>query len=137
MRHYRRRVISKLTPAVVRIRTNHRDRLQILAKGKKTLFVLEQNDAFLCGLQGEIPMLLGIYDLLGISNIRVGMIEEPQTELEFQYASKCAVYQRLRDRALLDTFNEGSHVGWFVCNIHVDARSEGHCSGLLLVLGNI
>ena len=48
-------------------------------------------------------MLLGIYHLLRISNIRVGMIEEPETKLEFQDASKCAVDQRLRNRALLDT----------------------------------
>ena len=87
MRHDRGRVISKLTPAVVRIRTDHRDRLQILVKRKKTLFVLEQNDAFVCGLKSEIPMLLGMYDLLGIRNLCVGMIEEPQTELEFKDAS--------------------------------------------------
>src|SRR5437660_3888531 len=77
-------------------------------------------------------MLGGMHDLLGVLQIDIWMLKQPQAEFKLQNTPYRAIDQCHGNSAFLHTLNHRSHVSRFVRNVQIDARAERKSSRFLL-----
>ena len=111
------RVVAELVQGVIRIGTDHGNRLEILLQRQEILLILEQHDSFSCGSESEILMRLRMYDLQCLLRVDIGMLEESETKFFPQDPAHGEIDQRYRHPAFVDILNKRSHVGRLVSNV--------------------
>ena len=77
-------------------------------------------------------MLGRMHDLLGVLQIDIWMLKQPQAEFKLQNTPYRAIDQCHGNSAFLHTLNHRSHVSRFVRNVQIDARAERKSSCILL-----
>src|SRR5436305_13459368 len=81
-------------------------------------------------------MLGRMHDLLGVLQIDIWMLKQPQAEFKLQNTPYRAINQCHGNSAFLHTLNHRSHVSRFVRNVQIDARAERKSSCFVLRADN-
>ena len=126
-----RHIIAELVPVVVRVRTDHRDGLEVLLE-RQHAFVLQQNDALLRHAVGQVLMLLGVRDRGGPLRIDIGSLEQAEREFLPQDAPDRPVDVGHRDLAFLDALEHLPHVAGLVRNADIHAGFHRDLAGFFL-----